>query len=257
MIRIPAPCLLVAGPLFLALAGTASAQDIEAEFRNCTAIARSDPAKAVSVASAWRVRGGGVAARQCLGLAYVGLERWQPAAEAFESAAREAVGNPGAADLWTQAGNAWLAAEDGNKALAAFDAALSTGALSEELRGEVHLDRARAGVLLNNLGSARNDINHGLALVGRDPFAWYLSAALAVREGNMDKARTDIAKAVELAPDDADVLLQAGTVAGTAGDTAAARSYYERAIKAAPNSEAAQQAKAALDSPPAERPAEE
>lgn len=241
--------ILLASVLF-ATAGAVSAQDIEAEFRNCTATARSDPAKAVQVANAWRVRGGGVAARQCLGLAYAGQERWGPAAEAFEAAAREAGGNPAVGDLWTQAGNAWLAADDGAKARAALDAAIATGALSDELRGEAYLDRARAGVALGDLPGARNDLNQGLTLVARDPFAWYLSAALAVREGNMDKARADIAKAVELAPDDADVLVQAGTIAGTAGDDAAARGYYERAIKAAPNSDAAQRAKAALDRPP-------
>jgi tetratricopeptide (TPR) repeat protein len=249
---------LIAAPLLLALASAASAQDIETEFRNCTATARSDPAKAVQVANDWRVRGGGIAARQCLGLGYAGLERWQPAAEAFEAGAKEAAAksDPRAADLWTQAGNAWLAAEDGVKARGAFDAAIATGFLSDELRGEVHLDRARAGVLLNDLPGARNDINQGLALVARDPFAWYLSAALAVRQGKMDQARTDIAKAVDLAPDDADVLVQAGTIAGTAGDTQAARTYYERAIKAAPNSEAATRAKAALESAP-EQPAPE
>lgn len=241
-------------PILLALALATSAQDVESQFRNCTATARSDPAKAVSLANDWRVRGGGIAARQCLGLGYAGLERWQQAAEAFEWGAKEAsaAGDPRAADLWTQAGNAWLAHEDGVRARTAFDAALAAGALSDELRGEVHLDRARAGVLLSDLPGARNDINQGLALVARDPFAWYLSAALAVREGNMDKARADIAHAVELAPDDADVLVQAGTVAGTAGDWQAARDYYNRAINAAPTSEAAGRAKAALESAPAE-----
>ncbi len=243
----------------LGLAAPAAAQDAEAEFRNCTAIARNDPQRALSVASNWRVRGGGIAARQCLGLANVGLERWPQAAEAFESAAKEAgaAGDSRVSDLWTQAGNAWLAADDSQKAKGAFDSALATIFLSDELRGEVHLDRARALVALGDLAAARNDINQGLALVGKDPFAWYLSAALALREGNMEKARADIAKAVELAPDDADVLVQAGTIAGTAGDAPTARNYYERAIKAAPGSDAARLAGQALNEKPAETPHDE
>lgn len=235
-------------------AAAATAEDPETLFRNCTQIARSDPAKALSVAGDWRVRGGGIAARQCAGLAYTGQERWSLAAEAFEKGAREAaeIGDPREADMWTQAGNAWLAEGDAAKARAAFDEALATSALTPELRGEVHLDRGRAGVALDDLGAARNDINKGLELVPADPFAWYLSAALALREGDMVKAKADIEHAVSLAPDSADVLLQAGTVIGTTGDLDTARTYYERAIKAAPESEAAQRAKAALDAPPAD-----
>jgi len=111
----------------------------------------------------------------------------------------------------------------------------------------VHLDRARAGVSMSDLKGARADIQKGLELVPADPMAWYLSAALALREGNMVRANSDIAKAVQLAPDDANVLLQAGTIVGTNGDVEAARTYYARAAKAAPNSEAGRAAKAALE----------
>lgn len=243
-------------PILLAMAAaTLVADDPEAQFRNCTQIVRSDPAKALSVAGDWRVRGGGIAARQCMGLAYTGLERWSLAAEAFEKGAQEAAetGDPRVADLWTQAGNAWLGAGDAAKARTALDAALQTDALAPGLRGEVHLDRARAGVMLDELGAARNDINKGLELVPEDPFAWYLSSALALREGDMARAKADIEHAVGLAPDDADVLVQAGTVIGTTGDLAGARTYYERAIALAPGSDAARAAQAALDTPPTER----
>jgi Tfp pilus assembly protein PilF len=166
----------------------------------------------------------------------------------FEQAAREAEARQDSrrSDLWVQSGNSWLAADDGAKARKAFDAALATGQLTPELRGEVHLDRARAGVAIADLPGARADIDKGLALVPADPMAWYLSAALALREGNMVRANADIAKAVQLAPDDANVLLQAGTIVGTNGDIAAAKAYYARAAKAGPNSEAGRAAKAAL-----------
>jgi tetratricopeptide (TPR) repeat protein len=220
-----------------------------AVFKDCAALVRKDAQKALSSASEWRVKGGGALARQCLGLAYVELGRWAPAATAFEQAARDAeiARDPRRADFWVQSGNAWLAAEEGEKARTAFDSALATTHLTPELRGEVHLDRARAGVALGDLAGARKDIDKGIELVGRDPFAWYLSAALAIREGNMARATADIAKAVELAPDDASVLLQAGTVAGTTGDVAAAKSYYARAAKLAPSSEAGRAAQAALN----------
>ena len=51
---------------------------------------RGNAEAAVQAANAWRGEGGGVHAAPCLGLAYAALERWAPAATAFEQAAREA-----------------------------------------------------------------------------------------------------------------------------------------------------------------------
>ena len=253
-------------PILLALAASAlqgaAPQGEEARFRECAALVKSDAQAAVAKASEWRIRGGGIYARQCLGLAYSELGRWPSAAAAFELAAKDAdkANDPRRADFWVQSGNAWLAAEEAAKARAAFDAALATANLTPELRGEVHLDRGRAAVMLGDLAAARTDIDKGLQLAGRDPYAWYLSAGLALREGKMAKANADIAKAVELAPDDADVLLYAGTVAGTTGDVDAATSYYRKVMAIAPASEAAKAAKAALDAaakPPAPAAAEQ
>jgi len=129
----------------LALLAQAPASDVaagdEANYRRCVALVQSDPERAVASAEDWRLHGGGLFARQCLGQAYARLERWQPAAVAFEQAAREAETekDPRRADFWVQAGNAWLAANDGVKARNAFDAALAAGSLSEALRGEVLL----------------------------------------------------------------------------------------------------------------------
>jgi tetratricopeptide (TPR) repeat protein len=238
-------------PLLLALAlqASASAGDVQ-----CAALLKDDPAKAVARIGEWRLRGGGVSARTCLGLAYAAQERWAPAATAFEQAALEAetARDPRGADLWAQSGNAWLAAGEGARARKAFDSALATPSLTAELRGEVHLDRARAAVLLGDVAAARADIDKGLELVPADPFAWYLSAALAQRENEAARAKANIARAVELAPDDADLLLLAGNIAGTAGDLAGARGFYERAARAAPASDAGKAALAALAANPAQ-----
>ena len=247
--------------MLLALAAAqAVPQGDAAAFKNCTSLAASKPQQALAAAEQWRMKGGGIAARQCLALAYASLERWAPAATVFEQAAREAeaIKDSRRSDLWVQSGNSWLAADDGAKARKAFDSALAAGQLTPELRGEVHIDRARAGVAISDSAGARADIDKALQLVPADPMAWYLSAALALREGKMTRANADIAKAVQLAPDDSNVLLQAGTIVGTSGDIAAAKAYYARAVKAAPNSEAGKAARAALLAdaapPPAEAP---
>ena len=237
-------------PIFLAFAAAAAAQagPSAAQFRSCTALVREAPEKAIAAADAWRLKGGGLEARQCLGLAYSAAGRWAPAAAAFEQAAREAElkKDGSSADFWAQSGNAWLAGGDSANAIKAFDAALATSALQAELRGEVHLDRARAGVALGDLAGARADLDKGLALVPGDPLGWYLSAALARRQGDLPRARTDIAKAVELAPREARILLEAGNIAGLSGDLAAARALYARAAQNDPEGETGRAAAAAL-----------
>ena len=248
--------------ILLALAAAAQAGPADPaadQFRACTALVRESPERAVAAADAWRLKGGGREARQCLGLAYSAAGRWGPAAAAFEQAARDAeLGrDPSSADFWAQSGNAWLAGGEAANAIKAFDAALATSSLQAELRGEVHLDRARAGVALGDLAGARADLNKGLALVPADPLGWYLSAALARRQGDLPRARTDIAKAVELAPREARILLEAGNIAGVSGDLPAARAFYARAAQSDPQGEPGRAAAAALaanaagDEPPA------
>jgi tetratricopeptide (TPR) repeat protein len=239
-------------PLLLALAASAPtaapASADEARFRTCTGLVRTAPEKALADAGDWQARGGGVHARECLGLAEAALERWPAAAATFELAAREAQAalDPSAADLWVQSGNAWLAGGDPAKARAAFDSALGSTILSGELRGEVHIDRARASVALEDLPAARRDLDKAIELVPGDGFAWYLSAALARRQRDLHRAQEHIARAVALAPDDSEILLEAGTIAGLSGEVEAARGLYARAARAAPDSDAGRRAAAAL-----------
>ena len=234
--------------LALAAAAQAAAPADEARFTECSKLAKSDAARAESSANDWLAHGGGLHARQCLGLAYIAQERWAPAAVVFEQAAREAESrqDPRRADFWVESGNSWLAANDGAKARTAFDAALGTAALAPQMRGEVQFDRARADVLLDDLAGARADIDKGLALVPQDAFGWYLSAALAMRQEALPRAQQDIAKAVQLAPDDPDVLLLAGNIAGASGENEAARGFFTRVLKEAPDSPAGKSAQAAL-----------
>jgi tetratricopeptide (TPR) repeat protein len=220
----------------------------EARYRTCTDQVRTNPEAAVDAANVWREQGGGLAARQCLGLALSALGRWAPAATAFEQAAHdaEAASDARRTDFWVQAANAWLAGGDGRHAMADFDAALLTPNLSDQLRGEVHLDRGRAQVALGNPAAARTEIDHALQLVPNDPFAWYLSAALARRENNLVRAGTDIARARALSPDSPDITLLAGTIAGLGGHMDEAERLYRQVVQSAPNSDAGHQAQASL-----------
>ncbi len=214
----------------------------------CLDLVRTAPERALDDAASWRTKGGGVGALLCQGLAFTALERWPEAASVFENAAlaAEAAHDRRRADFWVEAGNSWLAGGNPAKARQAFDTALAVGTLTPQMQGEVHLDRARASVAAGDVPGARADMDKGLALVPADPFAWYLSAALARRQNDLVRARSDIGKAVGLAPDDAAVLLEAGNIFGLAGDVDTAKTFYQRAVRAGPSSPAGMAAASAL-----------
>jgi len=232
--------------LALAAVQTPASASDTARLRACADLVRTAPQQAADSATAWLAEPGAarLSARRCLGLAYTALEQWPAAATVYQQAASEAeaANDPARADFRVQEGNAWLAAGDAGRALQALDAALATPNLTQALRGEVHLDRARAQVALGNAAAARTEIDRALQLVPGDPFAWYLSAALARRENNVARAGTDIARARTLAPDNPDILLLAGTLAGLAGNMEEAERLYRQIAQAAPASDAGRQA---------------
>jgi tetratricopeptide (TPR) repeat protein len=217
-------------------------------YRNCLALSRTAPARAAGQAQAWLGSGGGVMAAQCLGLALSAQEKWAEAAAAFEAGARDAESRQDKrrGDLWVEAGNARLAAGDPAGARKAFESALATRLLIPQLEGEVHLDLGRAAVALGDPATARGHIDKGLALVPKDAFGWYLSAALARKQNDLATAKEHIAKAVSLAADDSAILLEAGNIAGLSGEKDAALGLYARAARAAPNSGPGKAAAAAI-----------
>jgi tetratricopeptide (TPR) repeat protein len=223
-----------------------SASIREQRFSHCIALVDADPEKAITAAGDWRIQGGGLDARHCLGLAYAALGRWPSAMTAFEQAAQdaEALRDVRAADFWVQAGNAALAGNDYQRARSSFDAALAKGVLKTRDAGEAHLDRARTLVALRDSKAARVDLDAALKLVPEDPLAWLLSATLARREGDLTRASTDIAEAGKRAPDDASVALEAGNIAILSGADDAARTAWEAAVRTAPETPAG---KAAAD----------
>jgi tetratricopeptide (TPR) repeat protein len=152
------------------------------------------------------------------------------AAQGFEEAALAASDNEGAtAHMFAAAGNLWIEANQPAKAAVALDKAIAMPGLTNAQRGEALLDRARAAEALGDLRTARSKLNLAAPSIGGDPFYWYFSAALAVREGDAATAKSAIAKALSLAPDDPTVLFEAGHVAHFTGDDAAARRYWQQA----------------------------
>jgi tetratricopeptide (TPR) repeat protein len=159
----------------------------------------------------------------------------EAAARAFEEAAKASPDkDPATARLWAAAGNMWIAANQAGKAAFDLDKALALPGLEAEQRGEALLDRARAAEAQNDLATARARLKEAAATISKDPFYWYFSAALALREYDQATAQTAIGKALSLAPSDPTILFEAGHVAHAAGDDDKARSYWMRAAGSDP-----------------------
>jgi tetratricopeptide (TPR) repeat protein len=174
-------------------------------------------------------------------------EKPDVAAQAFEQAAQALdPSNPQVARLYAAAGNSWISAGEPGKAALDLDRALSGSGLEAEQRGEVLLDRARAAEAQNDLPTARTKVTEASQTISGDPFLWFFSAALAIRENDPATAKSSIGRALVLAPADPTILFEAGHVAEFTGDTVGARDYWNRTIARDPNGEAGQQAREAL-----------
>ena len=98
------------------------------------------------------------------------------------------------------AGNMWIAAGQPGKAALALDRALAGTGLQADQRGLALLDRARAAEAQGDLKAARRFVTQAAQSAAEDPFTWYFSAALAIREGDLPTARLAINRALALPP---------------------------------------------------------
>ncbi|HEV2595680.1 MAG TPA: hypothetical protein VGU01_10815 [Sphingomicrobium sp.] len=170
------------------------------------------------------------------------------AAGGFEEAARASSDKDAeTARMWAAAGNLWIAAGQPGKAAVDLDKALALPGLQAEQRGEALLDRARAAEAQNDLATARAKLNEAATTISKDPFYWYFSASLAMREGDRIGARSAIDHALTLAPSDPAILFEAGHVADYSGDDDQARAYWEQASLGDPHGPIGKAARKAIE----------
>lgn len=179
--------------------------------------------------------------------------RFAESAAEFEAGAGMLKPGDGDADrMLAAAGNMWIAAGQPGKAALALDRALAGTGLLADQRGEALLDRARAAEAQGDLKLARTKVNAAAETIARDPFLWYFSAALAIRERDPTTAKLAIGRALALEPNDPTILFEAGHVFQFAGEDARARDYWTRAVAADPkgkSGDAARRALAMMDVP--------
>ena len=212
-----------------------------AHYNNCLAASSTHPAAALADAESWVKSGGGVPAAHCAALALVSLKRYGEAGTRLDRIAVD----PSVpdvsfrADLFTQAGNAWLIAGNGAKAAKSFTSALSLSSGDADL----FADLARAQAMQRNWQEADLSLGAALNMSPRRADLLVLRASARRALKRYAAARDDIAAALKLKPGDGAALVERGLLRRQLGDIGGARRDFQTALK----SDAAAEARANLE----------
>ena len=208
-------------------------------YDRCLALAESRPRAALAAAEAWR--GGGAAAAHCQAVALVGIGRYSEAALKLDGLARDpAIADPGhRAELFDQAGNAWLLARKSGPAQSSFSEALRLQPGNPDLLA----DRARAKAMIEDWTGADSDLSTALARDPRRPDLLVLRASARRALHRLKEALADVAAALRLKPGDPEALVERGALKFEAGDKAGAAADWQQTIALAPQSAAAHSAR--------------
>src|SRR6266849_5857550 len=195
-----------------------------ATYDRCLKLAKQDPAAAQRLAEGWHERGGAHPADHCAAVALVGLKRYRDAANRLEALAQAMTKAPAAlrADVFDQAGQAWLLAGDPVRAYAASGQAVSLRPNDPDLL----VDRAEAAASAGYFDKAVADLDHVL---------------------KADPAHADVEKALAQAPNSVPALLERGNIRRLKGDSRGAREDWERIGQLAPGSQADMAARANIE----------
>ena len=208
-------------------------------------MAREDPAAGRKEAQDWQKSGGGHPADHCFAVALIGLRQYKEAAGRLEALGQAMVRAPAElrADVFDQAGQAWMLAGDPGRAYAA-------AGLGLELRPddpELLIDRAEAAGAAGWYDKAAADLDRVLQAHPSRVDALIYRAAANRALGRLDPAFDDISEALKLAPDSIPALLERGNIRSVRGDREGARLDWERVATASSGTPAAAAARKNLE----------
>lgn len=170
-------------------------------FQQCVAAIDSDAAHAYEEAMAWAYEGQSLDAYRCAAMALAAQQRYGEAARRFESLAvsisPEYAG--GRAQLFSQAGNAWLLDHDPAHARSSFTQGIVTVERYPDLLPDLLIDRARAYAMEEDYRAAEQDLNRALDIRADDTLALRLRASARMHQNAFDLAEADAQRALSLA----------------------------------------------------------
>ncbi len=237
---VPAPVQSLPGPPALE-----TRPDHVRRYTECMQLARMEPLKALPLAEKWIVEGGGMGARHCVAVAMFQSGKHAQAAAQFEAIARDmGQDRPGLrAELYAQAGQAWMEAGAADRAAAAQSRALELKTDDPDL----WIDRGLSYAAMQSWPRAISDFDRAIRLRQDDIDALVLRAAAWRNARDPGRAMVDVNRALSIAPDHSEALLERGFINLARGSRDAANADFNRVLKLVPpGSAAARRAEAGL-----------
>ncbi|WP_231727248.1 tetratricopeptide repeat protein [Kordiimonas lipolytica] len=241
--------LLVASTVAItSLTGAAAARSAvkdEDRYANCMDMADRSPDKGINLALAWIADGGGVPARHCeaYGLARLG-EHAEAAARFLKIAEDMRIGRdmpirmgkrivasaPMLADMYGQAANAWLLADELVRAEDAIDLALTLAPKNTPQEYELVLDRARIAAADEDFQLALRDLDYVLKGDPGRKDILVLVAAAARGVGDYGRANQALEAFQAVFPNNASGYLELGNLRHAEADRKAARQAWLKVL---------------------------
>ncbi|MFC3053710.1 tetratricopeptide repeat protein [Kordiimonas pumila] len=235
----------------------------------CLDMAAVAPDKAINEALVWQTSGGGVPARHCEAIGLFHLHEYGEAAMRFELIAEDMRVGKGMpvrdgkrltataamlADMYDQAANAWLLADEIVRAENAVDLALSLVPEDSQQELDLILDRARIAAADGDYVMALEDIEYiRLKDASRTDLLVFLAAS-ARGTKHYAKADAAITEYLALYPNDPAGYLERGNLYDATGKAQEARLSWLKVIELSPDSVDADAARANLERLDMKRP---
>ncbi|MBI4183496.1 MAG: tetratricopeptide repeat protein [Proteobacteria bacterium] len=230
-----------------AAAGASPEKPAPERYRECVALARSDPEKGFEAAIAWRDAFGGDPARHCVAVALIGLGKFAEAARRLEALAEEMRTPPEPrAEALGQAAQAWMLAGDHERANAVLGAALEL-VPAGPLAAGLLTDRGVVLASARNYWEAIDDFSRAIDIAPGEADVYVFRAAAYRYVDSPELAMDDLERALALAPDHPQALLERGILRRMGNDIKGARADWLKVITQAPDSQTAEIARANIE----------
>ena len=181
-------------------AGSAAAHNAQ-RFDQCVAHIEEDAPAAYEEAMAWAAEAQSVGAYRCAAMALIAQNRHGEGARRLDSLGSAV--NPAEtatrAELFSQAGNAWLLGREPARARASFTRAITTIQSDPTQLPDLLIDRARAFAMEGEWRSAEEDLSRALDIRADDPLALRLRATARMQQRSFELAEADAQRAFTLA----------------------------------------------------------
>lgn len=181
-------------------------------YKECTALAASNPAAALAKADEWLKIDQSIAAQHCRAMALFSLKRFDEAAQALGDV-RNTLGPDNlslriyvthqVAQAWINAGHADNALNDYATQLTYLTGIKGNNATTARLSAELLLDKARLNVTYGKLADAAADLDHAISLTPLNADLLLARAQVFVELGDAELAKLDAQSVLKLRPHDA------------------------------------------------------